>query len=1533
MSSTFGGLELGRSALNAFRLGMQTVGHNISNMNTEGYSRQRVNYTTVTPENIYNVGQVGQGMTVSSIERIRDEFLDFQFRDNQATLGYWEKINDLYDSIQNYISEPSSSGVRSAMDTFFTNMQTLQEKPEDTSARQALVTSANSLGSMLGNLINSFNTYNESINLELQQSVDDANSMLHDIAALNKEIYEAETLGQNANDLRDSRDVLIDKLSKMMDISYNEPKEYNGVKGEFFLSVNGRVLVQGTNVRELKAHAFMWDNQVYYDVQVAENEFDIVENPNIAEALATGAEGSYQLTVDRIANGVEWTAGGGNAHCLETIAVKSSAFEDNVYAGSGNDDDLVTFKVITKAFTNGIVLNSSSDDVNTIAISRSDMNGNTLEDLRITITRIKDPADDTEPYENRREIWRITDNNGNIFDTFYQDADPDLDIPAENGSVLKVSDLIDFINTYSTDITASLTDGNRIEITPPANSDQSVKAVCSNGIIGTPAASKITTDVYPNGIVADSNSNSPVTIQIPRNDADGNTLNPLTVSMTRFTIGNPPVTMWQLSSNGINFNNGNPVTVNDLADFINTIPNTGITAAASANNSLEITPLGSLREEKGPGINGEFDIWVGNQGESNISQTFADGNITAAGTFRIVISGEDAQNHVDVTVSGNTLSTDLGNSESWDGTVDGMVSFLNSTFRTAPKGTDLAGLTARAYDTDNDGINDKFEVKVDSNLDYGILSVVDIDESGFAGNLFTDAVSTKYTVNVTNVDTIETIRDKINALGAGLTASTAKGYLTITAGNDEIMTFKGETDDDKELLRRLGLTREENTITGGTRTVSNLNERGTILDSDSGDIPYKLQFRSLDDPENPSVLTVKIDRVATGWKLRAELDGQEMKDVDGNSVFQPLIICAEDINTEDIQKFVNEAVKVANNLDPQIAGAVLTTKTLNLNARDDNGILNFWTDNEKQLEVYDYSGMLGALTEAKHELQSVNMRTDPSDLNDPLNISGSFRIQVGTQGTRVTSKNFGTNAGQNLKEGEILTAISDEDTTSARKHTFRIGVSGDQVDISATWNAATNKWVLSSDLGFSETADETLTVKDLTEFISSVFTKSGNSDNPALSAMRVTSGKSSSGTITQFYIESKDNHLISISDVEGNLAASMGMVNENPVITIDVESSDSLITIRNKINEKYQEEFGLTQPEQWVHASTDNGYLEISADVAGEAQRITLMGSEDGNMQVLRRLGLTRNQAVTSDVKDEDGNYLTSFREVAYIPSTGVAQDASFSLNGVKYLSSDNKMNMARRIPAVTSDIHSRYKATELSEVNPGMWLNLKSTGTTTIRVLHHIRDGSIKGLEEARDEMIPNLKSELDEMAYGLVKTLNAYQYSGYGVASDENTTGVAFFNNLAFKAGAAERLSVTERVYYDPSLIGAAMGKKNADGLAVSGKSGGSGDGTNASRMVSLNFAKVLENGTMSIGGIYDSMLSQVGTEAGHAKLMYTTEATVNDQIDSQRKACSGVNLDEELMDILILNRAFGAMSRYITTMDEMLNTIINGMGLVGR
>ena len=162
--STFAGIEMGKRALNAFRLGMQTVGHNISNMETEGYSRQRVNYSTVQPMDLPGVGQVGQGVQVDEIVRIRDEFLDFQYRSNQATLGYWDKINELYETIQNYIAEPAGEGVRAAMNTFFDAMQSVQLLPEDAAARRNLVESAQSLGNVLGTLVNGFETYNKAVN-------------------------------------------------------------------------------------------------------------------------------------------------------------------------------------------------------------------------------------------------------------------------------------------------------------------------------------------------------------------------------------------------------------------------------------------------------------------------------------------------------------------------------------------------------------------------------------------------------------------------------------------------------------------------------------------------------------------------------------------------------------------------------------------------------------------------------------------------------------------------------------------------------------------------------------------------------------------------------------------------------------------------------------------------------------------------------------------------------------------------------------------------------------------------------------------------------------------------------------------------------------------------------------------------------------------------------------------------------------------------------------------------------------------------
>ena len=160
-----------------------------------------------------------------------------------------------------------------------------------------------------------------------------------------------------------------------------------------------------------------------------------------------------------------------------------------------------------------------------------------------------------------------------------------------------------------------------------------------------------------------------------------------------------------------------------------------------------------------------------------------------------------------------------------------------------------------------------------------------------------------------------------------------------------------------------------------------------------------------------------------------------------------------------------------------------------------------------------------------------------------------------------------------------------------------------------------------------------------------------------------------------------------------------------------------------------------------------------------------------------------------------------------------------------------------------------------------------------------------------------------------------------------------MAFFKPLRFKAGAASGLAVNDAVDAANSLIGAAMGKLDAAGRAVYGKSGGPGNGKNAARMSGLKSARLLEGGSTTLGGYYDAFLSRIGSEAGHAELMHKAQQNMATQIDEQRQSVMGVNMDEELMDMMMLNKAFSAMARYATTVDEMLDRIINGFGLVGR
>ena len=151
MANSFAGIELGKRSLMAQSMSISTAGHNISNADTEGYSRQRVNLKAMDP--LYRpdlsraevAGQIGQGITAESIERVRDEFLDSRIVSQSNQESYWKTRDDYYYMLEGIYNEPYEVSVRSNMDKFWQSWQELSVYPESKNARQAVVTRGETL--------------------------------------------------------------------------------------------------------------------------------------------------------------------------------------------------------------------------------------------------------------------------------------------------------------------------------------------------------------------------------------------------------------------------------------------------------------------------------------------------------------------------------------------------------------------------------------------------------------------------------------------------------------------------------------------------------------------------------------------------------------------------------------------------------------------------------------------------------------------------------------------------------------------------------------------------------------------------------------------------------------------------------------------------------------------------------------------------------------------------------------------------------------------------------------------------------------------------------------------------------------------------------------------------------------------------------------------------------------------------------------------------------------------------------------------
>ena len=223
MANTFFGLTIGTTGLYGANLGINTTAHNITNAETEGYTRQVLKTradSALKANSTY--GMIGTGLSVYSIKQIRDNYYDEKFRTNKSISGYYDAQNYYMKSIEGYFNEVQLEGFNSNFNYFCDALQELSKDPSSLAVRTQATNYAQNLCDYINSLNTSLEQLQENTNFEVKTMADQVNSYAIQIAGLTKQINALEITGSIANDLRDQRNLLIDELSGIVDITVSE---------------------------------------------------------------------------------------------------------------------------------------------------------------------------------------------------------------------------------------------------------------------------------------------------------------------------------------------------------------------------------------------------------------------------------------------------------------------------------------------------------------------------------------------------------------------------------------------------------------------------------------------------------------------------------------------------------------------------------------------------------------------------------------------------------------------------------------------------------------------------------------------------------------------------------------------------------------------------------------------------------------------------------------------------------------------------------------------------------------------------------------------------------------------------------------------------------------------------------------------------------------------------------------------------------------------------------------------------------------
>lgn len=274
MASTFLGLEIARRSLQAHTRAMDITAHNISNASRTGYSRQRSVFTAATPFSspslLRETGayQLGAGVDIAQVQRVRDGYLDVQMRNTLANVGQYEEEAAVLGRVEAMFPEPSDFGIRKFLDDFFGSWYDLSQNPDNPPA-EVVYGAGKALADSIRVAYGQLQALRDEVNnAQIGDQLQSINELGQKIARLNHEIGRQMQLGNTANDLMDQRDTLLDELAKFGPLTV---APVSGGFGAVTVVVMGHTLVDGSeweSIAESYGYAEAVDVADFTDINV-----------------------------------------------------------------------------------------------------------------------------------------------------------------------------------------------------------------------------------------------------------------------------------------------------------------------------------------------------------------------------------------------------------------------------------------------------------------------------------------------------------------------------------------------------------------------------------------------------------------------------------------------------------------------------------------------------------------------------------------------------------------------------------------------------------------------------------------------------------------------------------------------------------------------------------------------------------------------------------------------------------------------------------------------------------------------------------------------------------------------------------------------------------------------------------------------------------------------------------------------------------------------------------------------------------------